>query len=190
MVEQPPQTDEEWLELLRASLRTAHDAVLQAAANRQVSPREDGDHADPAGGAAGHCRRRASRRWRRGGHAGAAKPGSPTAPQSGEFINETTFFTTPNYLDVVQFGIRRGRVHGIAALSDGLQLLALQMPDATPHKAFFTPFFTMVSENEDSWETQQHVQRFLRSDRIKQRVDDDVTLVVATIHRLVQHVVR
>ena len=175
------------MRLLLASMRTAHESVLQAAALRQVSPREMATTlillvALPEVAVAAQV----------GDGAAIALLDrqnlvAVTAPQSGEFINETTFFTTPNYLDVVQFGIRRGRVQGIAALSDGLQLLALRMPDATPHDAFFTPFFTMVADNEDTWETQQHLQRFLHSDRIKQRADDDLTLVVATMHHLVQH---
>ncbi len=187
MAEQQPSTDDEWHELLLASIRTAHESVLQAAANRQVSPREMATTlillvALPGVAVAAQVGDGAAVVM-----LDAQNLVAITAPQSGEYINETAFFTSPNYLEVVQFGIRRGRVQGIAAFSDGLQLLALHLPEATPHKAFFTPFFTMVSDNEDTWETQQQLQRFLRSDRIKERADDDLTLVVATLHHIVQH---
>jgi len=183
---QQPETDDEWHEMLLASMRSAHEAVQQAAENRGVAARELATTlilmvALPEVAVAAQVGDGAAVVMLDAQHMTAV-----TAPQSGEFINETTFFTASNYLDFVQFGIRRGRVEGIAAFSDGLQLLALRMPEATPHKAFFTPFFKMVSDNEDSWETQQHLQRFLRSDRIKQRADDDLTLVVGTLHHLVK----
>lgn len=187
VAERMPQTDDAWQELILASMRTAHNAVIQTASSRKVAPRELATTlilmvALP-------------------GVAVAAQVGdgaaivlldaqnlvAVTTPQSGEFVNETAFITSNNYMDNIQFGIRRGRVQGITAFSDGLQLLALRMPDATPHRAFFAPFFKLVSENEDTWETQQQLQRYLRTDRIKQRADDDLTLVVATVHRQIQY---
>lgn len=182
MAEQPPDTDLEWREMLLAAMQTAHESVLAAAAKRKVVPRELATTlivvvATPNLVAAAQV----------GDGAAVVMTDAQnlitiTSPQSGEYINETTFFTSPNYLDVVQFGLWRGQVKGTAALSDGLQLLALRMPEATPHPAFFAPLFRLVADSEDIWDAQEQFQRFLRSDRIKQRADDDLTLVMATIH--------
>ncbi len=176
-----PGTDAELSDLLLTAMQTAHEAVLATARSRQVPLREMATTlillvALPGITAAAQVGDGAAVVMMDGHHL------AMTAPQSGEFINETSFFTSPNYLDEVQIGIRHGEVKGVAALSDGLQLLALRMPEATPHKAFFNPFFHLVAESEDMWETQHQLQSFLRSDRIKQRTDDDLTLVVATLH--------
>jgi len=47
-----------------------------------------------------------------------------TAPQQGEYINETTFLVSPNALDKAQMNLWRKKAANIALLSDGLQLLA------------------------------------------------------------------
>jgi hypothetical protein len=73
-----------------------------------------------------------------------------TTPQSGEYINETIFLTSPNYLSAVQFAFRRCDVSSVAVLSDGLQMLALQMPDGKPHAPFFAPLFRFVAGSLDN----------------------------------------
>ncbi len=104
-----------------------------------------------------------------------------TAPQSGEYINETTFLISPNALDTAQVTVGRGRVAHVAVFSDGLQMLALKMPDGTPHAPFFAPLFRFVANVTDEAEAQQQLAAFLRSPRITERADDDLTLVLATV---------
>lgn len=100
-----------------------------------------------------------------------------TSPQSGEYINETFFLASPEALDSAQFAFRRGRISQLALLSDGLQLLALKMPAGEPHAPFFAPLFRFAAEcGEDG---QQQLQSFLRSPRIADRSDDDLTLLLA-----------
>jgi hypothetical protein len=106
-----------------------------------------------------------------------------TAPQSGEFINETIFFTSPDYLKALQFGMRRGEVAGLGVISDGLQLLALKMPEATPHPAFFMPLLQFLHETDDMHAAERQLREFLGSDRIRQRADDDLTLVLGTLQQ-------
>lgn len=62
-----------------------------------------------------------------------------TKPQSGEYINETTFLTSSNALDTMQVKMWRGKLAQLALFSDGLQMLALKMPEALPYQPFFYP---------------------------------------------------
>ena len=63
-----------------------------------------------------------------------------TAPQRGEYANETTFLVSPNALETAQVNLWRGATANIAVLSDGLQMLALEMTDGKPHGTVFLPF--------------------------------------------------
>ncbi len=100
-----------------------------------------------------------------------------TTPQAGEYANETFFLVSPDSLLAAQFAFRRCEIRQLALLSDGLQLLALKMPAGEPHAPFFAPLFRFVAEcGEDG---QEQLQSFLRSPRIVDRADDDLTLLLA-----------
>jgi serine/threonine protein phosphatase PrpC len=103
-----------------------------------------------------------------------------TAPQSGEYINETTFLISPDALDKAQVTVWRGTPTHLAVLSDGLQMLALQMPDGTPHAPFFSPLFRFVTNATDEREAEEQLTAFLRSPRVTERTNDDLTLLLAT----------
>ena len=64
-----------------------------------------------------------------------------TRPSSGEYLNETTFLVTDGALDRLQCAEWRGTVSHLAALTDGLQMLALKLPGGDPHPGFFAPLF-------------------------------------------------
>lgn len=105
-----------------------------------------------------------------------------TAPQTGEYINETTFLVSPNALETAQCLFWRGEPTHLAAFSDGLQLLALEMPTAKPHPPFFSPLFRFISQDDlDDTEAQAELENFLMSPRVTQRTDDDLTLLLATL---------
>jgi hypothetical protein len=101
-----------------------------------------------------------------------------TRPPVGEYINETTFLTSNNYLAAAQFVTLRQHINGMILLSDGLQMLALKMPNGTPHLAFFAPLLQFAALA-DPGRAQGQLQRFLQSPRIIQRADDDLTLLLA-----------
>lgn len=178
-----PRNNDDWRAMLTASLQTAHDSVIASAEKRKVSPRELATTlivvvATPTGVAAAQIGDGAAvvltedRQLR-----------ALTIPQSGECINETSFFTAPDYLEAAQFVYQEGPVAGVAALSDGLQMLALKMPGGEPYPAFFLPLFDMVRETEDLWRTEDRLRAFLQSDRITLRADDDLTLVLGILGR-------
>lgn len=178
-----PQRDDEWREMLIAALETAHESVLLSAKKRQVEPRELATTlimlvATPTMVAAAQVGDGAAVVMNN-----ARQMLAVTAPQSGEFINETRFFTSPDYLKAVQVGIWRGEVAGLGVISDGLQLLALKMPEATPHAAFFSPLLQFLHETDDMHAAERQLREFLASDRIRQRADDDLTLVLGTLQQ-------
>ncbi|HEY0072738.1 MAG TPA: PP2C family serine/threonine-protein phosphatase [Abditibacteriaceae bacterium] len=102
-----------------------------------------------------------------------------TVPQSGEYINETTFLISPDALKTAQVKIWHGAVAQIAAFTDGLQMLALEMPQGVAHAPFFEPLFEFVSGVTDEKNAREQLIAFLRSPRIRERADDDLTLLLA-----------
>lgn len=104
-----------------------------------------------------------------------------TTPQRGEYVNETIFLVSPNALENIQVKVWRGVVANIAMLSDGLQMLALEMSGGKPYAPFFFPMFKFVADVTNPTEAQEQLVAFLRSERISTRTDDDLTLLLATI---------
>jgi hypothetical protein len=99
-----------------------------------------------------------------------------TRPETGEYANETVFLTTSNTTPQVSVG---PPVRSIAAFSDGLQRLALQLPAGTPHEPFFRPLFRFM-EKAGGEERSEEIRDFLSNPRVTSRTDDDITLVVAS----------
>jgi hypothetical protein len=58
-------------------------------------------------------------------------------------------------------------------------MLALNMIISEPHKPFFFPLFEFVANAGDKILAKENLMRFLSSDKITQRTDDDLTLVLA-----------
>jgi len=106
-----------------------------------------------------------------------------TMPDNGEYINETTFLTSPGALEAVQMRLWRETIVNVGVLTDGLQMLALNMVVSEPHKPFFFPLFDFVANTEDKAVAKEHLVKFLRSDRITQRTDDDLTLIIAAFNK-------
>lgn len=105
-----------------------------------------------------------------------------TSPPVGEYLNETTFLSSPEALDTAQMTIWHGAAAHVAAFSDGLQMLALKMPGGAPHAPFFSPLFRFVAHATDEGQAHKQLIAFLQSPRIRERVDDDVTLLLASLH--------
>jgi len=104
-----------------------------------------------------------------------------TTPQRGEYINETIFLVSPNALDTAQVTLWRGATANIAVLSDGLQMLALEMTEGKPHAPFFSPLFYFLAEVTNETEGKDQLVALLRSERITKLTDDDLTLLLATL---------
>ena len=110
---------------------------------------------------------------RRGGELSVVAP-----DDKGEYLNETVFLTSDGWLDSLRIEtVPADGVDAVAVLTDGLQLVALDLATGVPHGPFFAPFFSFVAEDGDVGQ----LEAFLGSDRVGERTDDDVTLVVAAL---------
>jgi serine/threonine protein phosphatase PrpC len=102
-----------------------------------------------------------------------------TVPQHGEFINEALFLTSDNMVASMQVQVWRGCPRYVALFTDGLERLVLSRPENTPHAPFFQPVFHFTAALGEVTAGQEHLARFLRSDRMRGRSDDDLTLLLA-----------
>jgi hypothetical protein len=100
---------------------------------------------------------------------------SLTLPPPSEFVNETVFLTSRNPTDSLKLATKQGEFRHFALMSDGLQPLAMQS-DETPHPAFFRPMFEFAEA--ELPDAEDELTRFLRSPRVRERADDDLTLVI------------
>lgn len=96
-----------------------------------------------------------------------------------EYLNETTFLTSNRWRAACTVGETPEPVESIALLTDGLGLLALDLGDGgRPHAPFFTPLLGFARKEDPQ---PDELERFLESDRVATRTDDDVTLLLATL---------
>ena len=104
-----------------------------------------------------------------------------TFPDHSEYLNETTFVTSDDYLVRTQIVIQPAAgIDCLALLTDGLQMLALNMRDNTAYAPFFGPLFRFAA-NPDANEAALNARlaAFLDSERVADATDDDKTLVLA-----------
>lgn len=179
-------SDGQWQQTLGSVFRAAHDAVVEVANQENLPIRElastllvfvarpDGIVANQIGDGAVI------------GSDASGKLFSVTTPQCGEYINETMFLVTPGALERTQFGVWRGSVSQVAAFTDGLQMLALKLADGSPHAPFFDPLFRFLAQHDEPARADTELASFLRSERIRKRSDDDITLLIASL-REVRH---
>jgi hypothetical protein len=98
-------------------------------------------------------------------------------PEQGEYINETSFITSPGFAGHCQFSATPAQsIDALSLFSDGLQMLALDYSNLSPHSPFFQPLFSYVK---DPLSTEDELCEFLESERICERSDDDKTLILA-----------
>jgi hypothetical protein len=177
----PPIEENEWRAFLVDALQSALRSVEAEALAREVSIRELASTlivllASPEQVAVGQIGDGAVVL---GGKEGEVI--SLTLPDSGEYLNETSFLISPDAIEMAQFNIWQGSVSKLALFSDGLQQLALKMPEGSPHEPFFAPLFSFVESKYMDEMAQEELVSFLRSPRIQERTDDDLTLVLANL---------
>ena len=102
-------------------------------------------------------------------------------PAQSEYLNETTFVTSATAMSEGEPVIFKGAISRFAVLTDGLQMASLRMPEAEPHPGFFAPLFRFLEGAKSVEELQTELGSFLQSPRVRQRTDDDVTVVIASL---------
>lgn len=101
-------------------------------------------------------------------------------PQSGEYANSTNFLTSEKFEEQLEFISTPTCCSEVALLTDGLERLALKFDNQTPHPPFFDPLFRALRTAGDVARFSEDLRRFLGSDSVQQRSDDDKTLILAT----------
>jgi hypothetical protein len=101
-------------------------------------------------------------------------------PQSGEYVNTTNFLTATDFRGHLQFIATKGGFADVALLTDGIERLALRFDSFTPHPPFFEPLFRAVRGSGDAEGLGAELRQFLESDSVRNKNDDDKTLVLAS----------
>jgi hypothetical protein len=104
-----------------------------------------------------------------------------TVPDNAGFINATMFVLSPDSVETAQVAVWRGELAYVALMTDGLDMIALKMPEARPHAPFFAPLFRFIGDAPDEAAAREEFLAFLHSPRLRQRTHDDVTLLLATL---------
>ena len=104
-------------------------------------------------------------------------------PQHGEYANTTYFLTDDDATEHLQAETFWGAITDIALMTDGLERIALHFVTRSVHKPFFDGMFQPLL-NADGANEINHLsvllERFLSSEPIQCRTDDDVSLILAT----------
>lgn len=109
------------------------------------------------------------------------EPEIPLHPPPTEYPNETTFITGVGWREDARYAVRCDEdVDAVALLSDGLELLAVEGRTREPHAPFFRPLWSYAARGDAAPE---ELARFLRSERVAARTDDDRALVLAVRER-------
>lgn len=102
-------------------------------------------------------------------------------PQRSEYANVTTFLTSLDFLEQTRFALWNGPLAHVAILSDGLQFIALRMPEGEAHAPFFEPMFRYFGGSQDRPVSSANLTAFLDSARVREKSDDDLTLLLASL---------
>lgn len=101
-------------------------------------------------------------------------------PDNGEYANTTRFLSEDDYRHHLRVEVVERHVSELAVLTDGLQLLALDIAGAKVHDRFFAPLFKALRNGTDQAALQTSLLEFMNSKRVNERTDDDKTLLLAT----------
>ena len=104
-------------------------------------------------------------------------------PMSGEYANMTHFVTDEGAISILATKAYATPAARVAAFSDGLQRLVLDMTTNKPYEPFFAKFFQVLATATNDKEDELHgaLVRFLGSPSVNERTDDDKTLAMAVL---------
>jgi len=174
-----PEDSDAWNDLIQSALLIAREAVLLLADDEGESPREYACTLVTAIATPGLL---VIGQIGDGAVIARGKDGSlfsATHLQRGEYANETYFLVQEDALKQAVVEIYERPISGLAVMSDGLIRLALKMPSQEPHAPFFEPLFEFASQVKDATQSAAQLAKFLESERVNNRTDDDKALVLA-----------
>ena len=100
---------------------------------------------------------------------------------TGEFANETIFITSRSMpQDIASVGHASGRDYdGLALITDGLQNLALKMPEREAFPGFWNPMLNDLAQTDEPEAVPGRLHAFISGERVQSRTGDDVTIAIA-----------
>lgn len=107
---------------------------------------------------------------------------SPSWPANGEYAS-TTFFVTEDPQPQLRITRLPYRTDAVAVFSDGLERLVLDFAAQKPHAPFFNSIFEPLLKSDQGGKNLSltaSLHRYLDSDGVNQRTDDDKSLILAT----------
>ena len=173
----------DFTEVLREGATLARQRLLEAAADRQLSPRDLACTllaviVAPMGGAALQI-----------GDGVIVVSDQPLSwrwviwPQKGEYANTTFFLSDEQALSQAEVQTLSDDVLDVALMSDGLEQLAVHFASRKAHDPFFRSVLAPLHAERDDGEStrlSQGLSAMLASPPVRQRTDDDASLVIAT----------
>ena len=103
------------------------------------------------------------------------------AAHTGEHANETTFITSRSRPhEIADVGHASGHDYdALALISDGLQNLALKMPEREAFLGFWNPMLQDLAYTDEPEAVPERLHAFISGERVQSRTTDDVTIAIA-----------
>jgi hypothetical protein len=106
-----------------------------------------------------------------------------TVPPQTEYINETLFLVSSSAIEQMQIKTFE-KVKQLAIMTDGIQMLALEMKERKPFNPFFHTIFNFAANDQPEDTSVIELEKFLISKRVREHSHDDITLFVASLTEL------
>ncbi len=107
------------------------------------------------------------------------------AAHTGEYANETTFITSRSKPhEIASVGHASGHDYdSLALITDGLQNLALKMPEREAFLGFWNPILNDLAQTDEPEAVPGRLHAFISGERVQSRTTDDVTIAIAVRNR-------
>ena len=104
---------------------------------------------------------------------------------TGEYANETTFITSRSRPhEIASVGHASGYDYdALALITDGLQNLALKMPEREAFMGFWNPILGDLAHTDEPEAVPGRLHAFISGERVQSRTTDDVTIAIAARNR-------
>ena len=115
---------------------------------------------------------------------GAAK--TLCASHTGEYANDETTFITSRARPHLVASVDRASgpdYNALALTTDGLQNLALKMPEREAFMGFWNPMLNDLTQSDDTEAVSVRIHAFISGERVQSRTTDDVTVSIAVRNR-------
>ena len=103
-------------------------------------------------------------------------------PQSGQYVNATYFITDDSFISNLHITFINKAIDEVAVFTDGIQMLALHYATKTVFEPFFRPMLSTLRKEPpgERHDLNDSLAEYLDSPLVRERTDDDKTLILAT----------